>query len=178
MRARNSPLFQLMLEKDIWPGGEPETIAFGTALKLHRKAVLIGRLRRFWANLTGSSYRLVDLDTLKADEPIYGWRYDGVQVVHIDQIVGSEMRCDEFDKCFYPLCSHDSSRWLSAAIVSQLGLPAPPIEVIRLGSKFYAQSGFYQISVARVNGQRRIKAYVTHLDVARSINGKEGVKNG
>jgi hypothetical protein len=178
MQARNSPLFQVMLEEDIWPSGEPETIAFGTALKLHRKAILLGRLRRFWAKLTGSSYRLVDLDTLKADEPIYGWRYIGVQVVHIDQIVGSEMRCDEFDRYFYPLHSHDSSRWLSAAIVSQLGLPALPIEVVRLGSRFYAQSGFYQISVARVNGQKRLKAYVTHLDIARRMIDEEGVKNG
>jgi hypothetical protein len=166
MRTRQSPLLQALIENWVWSDSTPEMRELSAALRLHRKAVLLGRLGRLWSSLTRSDRNLVVLNALEGNGPLKGWRYVGLQEVPISQIVGSDKRCEDFDRDYYPLPSHDPSRWLNIALTQQMGMPQPPIDVIQVGTMFFVQSGHYHISVARAMGHQVMKAYVTRWVVA------------
>lgn len=166
MRDRQSPLLQALVDNWAWSDSQPELSELNAALRLHRKAVLLGRLGRIWSSIMRSERALVVLNTLAGNEPIEGWRYAGLQDVPISQIAGSDSRCEEFDRDFYPLPSHDPSRWLNIALSQQMGKPQPPIDVIQMGTMYFVQSGHYHVSVSRVMGRQVMEAYVTRWMVA------------
>jgi hypothetical protein len=134
-----------------------------TVIPIYWKARFLGWLRRTWSNLTGSDHRLLHLDKLNAKASVSSWRYVGIQNVLINQIIGCESPCAEFDRAFYPTPSHDKSRWLHAAIAKRLGRSEPPIELIHTPRGYFVQTGEYQISVARASGESTMPAYVTSL---------------
>ncbi len=135
------------------------------ALKLHRKACMQGRLRSIWSSLAGVERRLMDLNNLRQSTTLIAWRYVGMQEVAIDRIVGSEGFCDVFDDAFYPLRGHDEIRWLQTAAGSLAKSEFPPIEVVQVDSNFYAQTGQYQVSVARALGMKSIAAFVASWEI-------------
>jgi len=160
----------------MWSSEEPDEGIVSAAKRLYWKARALSWLGRVWAFFTRREHRLVDLKTIKAEKPVFGWRYIGVQDIQIDQIVGSEKWCDDFDKAFNPVQYHDKARWLTIATNRLKGIYEPPVELVQIGSQFFAQSGQYQISVTRVMGEKVIKAYVTRWDVF-SRSGKDYINN-
>lgn len=139
--------------------------ALAEALKLHRKACALGWLRRRWGFLFGKDFQLVDLNSITEKKLLLGWGYAGYQEVSIDRIIGSERHSDEFDEAFSPLPPHETERWLYIAVRLLRKEQVPPIEVIQVGSRYFAQSGLYRISVERAMGKKTIKAYVTYWDI-------------
>ncbi len=159
-----SPSFENKNNLASWPPyGERFKRTQRTVMPLYWKARFLGWLRRTWSFLMGSDHRLLILDQLNARVSVSSWRYVGIQNVLIDQIIGCESPCNEFDRAFYPTPSHDKSRWLHVAIGKQLGKTEPPIELIHTPRGYFVQTGKYQISVARANGVRAMQAYVTSL---------------
>lgn len=154
-----------VVEQDHWDDRKPEALAVGMALWLYLRARLVGLLNRAWAKLTSVDQRLVDLDSLCDGEPLNGWRYAGIQRVPLERIAGSVGKCSGFDKDFYPLPQHDRHRWLRTAVAQWMGMEEPPIEMIQIGSRYYAQAGQYQISVAKALRKTEVTAYVTNWDV-------------
>jgi hypothetical protein len=146
-----------------WPYREQLKRAQRTVMHLYWKARFLGWLRRITSILMGSDRRLLILDPLNASVSVSSWRYVGIQNVLIDQIIGCESPCTEFDGAFYPTPSHDKARWLHVAIARRLSKPDPPIELIHTSRGYFVQTGKYQISVARARGERTIQAYVTSL---------------
>jgi hypothetical protein len=154
----------------LWSVVEPDDPTLSKALELYYKARFQGLLQKAWAYITGGDRGLVDLNLIKSEKFIYSWRYIGVRDVQINQIVGSEKLCNTFDKAFYPVRSQDEARWLIVAISKLNGAQSPPIDLVQIGSQYFAQNGQYQISVTRAMGQKAIKAYVTRWDISeRSI---------
>jgi hypothetical protein len=139
------------------------------AQKLHRKARMWSWARRCIGSLSGIDRSLADLNSLRYSAVLLGWSYVGVQEVAIDRVVGSEGFCDEFDSRFYPLPGHDELRWLETAIGYLSGSRMPVIETIQVDSVYYAQTGQYQLSVARAQGWKMITAYVTSWDVQDKV---------
>ena len=130
------------------------------AQQLYQRAYTLGWLDKMWAALTGQSHHLLNLAEIEANDAV-GNRYSaGVQAVPICQIRGSQGRCDDFDRNFYPLQDHLKSRWLRVAMARQLGLALPPVELIQVGHIYFVRDGHHRISVAKTLGQLEINAEV------------------
>jgi hypothetical protein len=84
-----------------------------------------------------------------------------LRLVPLAQIVGSEGRCGDFDRDFYPLHDHNRSRWLRIATARQKGIGLPPVDLVQVGDVYFVQDGHHRISVARAFGQADIEARVT-----------------
>jgi hypothetical protein len=89
-----------------------------------------------------------------------------LQVVLLDQIVGSEGRYQEFDRAFFPRQSRTRNRWISLASASYEQSPLPPVELYQVGAAYFVRDGNHRISVARARGQEFIDAYVTEMELA------------
>ena len=84
----------------------------------------------------------------------------GIQLVALDQIQGSQGRCRDFDRAFYPRQHHNQSRWLQVATVRALGIALPPVALVQVGNIYFVRDGHHRISVARALGQTEIEAEV------------------
>ena len=120
-----------------------------------------GRARQVWATLRGQSMRLLDLSRVASASTIGDRRAAGVQIVPIDQIRGSEGRCEDFDCAFHPLREYTEERWVSVARAQLRGIGLPPVELIQLGKVYFVRDGHHRISVAAALGQQEVDAVVT-----------------
>jgi len=144
----------------------------GAARQLYGRAWLAGWLSRTWARLTGQTTHLLTLaeaTTVQASGNCYsaGW-----QLVPIDRIQGSQGRCLDFDRYFYPQRDHLKSRWLGVAAAQKLGVALPPVELIQVGDIYFVRDGHHRISVAKAMGQLEINAEVRVWEVKEN-----GIKN-
>jgi hypothetical protein len=121
------------------------------------------------ARLTGRGGRLLDLAAVTASCTIHNRHYAGIQTVPIEQIRGSEGRCNDFDANFHLLQKQTSSRWQSIESAQQRGVPLPPVELICVGDVYFVRDGHHRISVAAALGQQYIDAEVIVWQVDRSL---------
>ena len=126
------------------------------AMKLFDNLRNKARRQNWLASLTGRAQRMAQLDATTRTG-----RYEGIQLIPLKQIDGSENRIDEFDAQFRPLADHIEQRWVSVATAYLRGTPLPPIEVLRRGDSYYVRDGHHRISVYRAFGQNSIEAEVT-----------------
>lgn len=139
---------------------ETAQLASRDARRLYERVWLSGRLSRLWARLTGQPSHLLTLAEVTAD-PAAGNCYSaGWQLVPISQIQGSQGRCLDFDRHFYPRRDHLSNRWMGVAAAHLLGVALPPVELIRVGDIYFVRDGHHRISVAKALGQLEINAEV------------------
>ncbi|MFN8458177.1 MAG: hypothetical protein U0401_26590 [Anaerolineae bacterium] len=137
------------------------------AQQLYQRAYTWGWLDRLWAGLTGQSRELLTLAHVEADEVI-GNRYSaGLQTVPLNQIKGSQSRCRDFDRHFYPLHDHLAGRWIRVATAWYLGLELPPVELVQVGEFYFVRDGHHRISVAKAFGQTEILAEVRVWEINR-----------
>ncbi|HEY47887.1 MAG TPA: hypothetical protein G4O14_14040 [Anaerolineae bacterium] len=172
MHVTKPYLYHKAIRECLWSLKEPDDPALPRALELYWKARIRGRLMKAWSSFTGGDRGLIDLNSIKIKKFVYSWRYVGVRDVQINKIVGSEGLCGTFDRAFYPLRAQDEARWLSVALSKLNGSHTPPIDLVQIASRYFAQNGQYHISVARAMGQKVIKAYVTRWDVSERSVGK------
>ncbi len=124
----------------------------------HRARIaLVGSL------LSGRSRRLNDLRIVncKGSEQ----RFVGLRTVSIAAVRGSEGRCTDFDRDFYPLKGSTQDRWINVFMAMRSGLPLPPVTLIKVRDIYFVRDGHHRISVARVLGQVEVDAEVTEWDV-------------
>ena len=127
------------------------------------KANSRGRIRKIIGAFTGRPSRLLDLDRIAKGKKIRSRSFAGTHTVHIDQIKGSEGRCQDFDHDFNPLKSHCRDRWVSVALAWQYGVCLPVVDLIKVGDMYIVRDGHHRISVARYMGAKYIDAQVTEL---------------
>ena len=139
------------------------------AESLYASARRAGRARQIWAKLRGQQNQLLDLTTVTASCTIGDRRAAGTRIVPIQQIRGSEGRCEDFDAAFRPLKAHTEDRWLSVAKANLRGRGLPPIELIQLGDAYFVRDGHHRISVAAALGQQEIDAVVTVWHVTTPV---------
>ena len=134
---------------------------YGETLEaLYTRTYRRGRLGRAWSALSGCPSRLRALSEVDTDA-ICARCDAGLQTVRIDDVCGSEGRCNDFDRDFRPLQDHSERRWLSVARARQEGKSLPPVELVQVGEVYYCLDGHHRISVARAFGQPEIEATVT-----------------
>jgi hypothetical protein len=118
------------------------------------------------ASLTQRSSDLINLTELETNSRVENRYSAGIQMVAIDQIQGSQGRCRDFDRAFYPRQDHSENRWLRVATARELGMALPPVELVQVGNIYFVRDGHHRISVARALGQTEIEAEVRVWQVA------------
>ncbi len=124
------------------------------------------RLVRLREALTRRSERLLDLQEMEPQLTVLGRAYAGIRTVEIDDIRGSEGRCEDFDVHFYPRKDHNRSRWIGIYLARQQDVPLPAVKLIEICDTYFVRDGHHRISVARLAGQKSIEADVIVWRVA------------
>ena len=133
------------------------TVQRGAFRSLFNKAASRAKWRRFLARLNGRSTHLQSVKTTHKN----GNRLlSGIQQIAIDNIIGSEGRCQDFDNQFLPLQTHSRERWVSIAVARHNRYALPPVELIHTDAGYFVRDGHHRISVARAFGQATIEAVV------------------
>lgn len=127
---------------------------------LYQRAYTWGWWGKFWAKLTGQPCDLINLTELGVSGQVSNRYHDGLKAVPLNQIQGSEGRCRDFDRHFYPLCDHLAPRWIRVATAWRLGLELSPVELVQVGEVYFVRDGHHRISVAKAFGQTEILAEV------------------
>ena len=71
----------------------------------------------------------------------------GIQVIPLDQIVGSVDKVKDFDRRFRPTSDRSRQRWQRLAEKSRMGEYLPPIDVYKLGNLYFVIDGHHRVSV-------------------------------
>ena len=87
----------------------------------------------------------------------------GLQVVELDEIVGSVDRARDFDRRFRPTSGRSRGRWEQIAAAARRGESLPPVDLLRVGELYFVRDGHHRVSVARALGRQDIDAYVTEV---------------
>lgn len=86
--------------------------------------------------------------------------YRGLQIVPINQIVGSMDRFQDFDRAFLPRRKHTAGRWKSIDRAFYNDVTLPPIQLYKVGDIYFVKDGNHRVSVARQRGADFIDAEV------------------
>ena len=135
---------------------QTNTRSTDSGLAQFKAALMRGWLKRIVAALVG---RNRDLRHLSQSVKI-SRRLAGVQMIAVQEIVGSEDRSGDFDIDFNPLRESLCDRWLSVFSARQRGVSLPPIELVRGPDGFYVRDGHHRLSVARALRQDYVEAIV------------------
>jgi hypothetical protein len=84
----------------------------------------------------------------------------GVQVIPVDQIVGSVDRVREFDPKFRPRTGLSRQRFERIDEAVRRGQPLPPIDVYRIGDIYFVRDGHHRVAVHRALDLAEIEADV------------------
>lgn len=84
----------------------------------------------------------------------------GIQVIPLEEIVGSEGRSQDFDNQFWPLKEHSRDRWVNIAQAMRSGAPLPPVQLVQTAGGYAVRDGHHRLSVARAYGRTVIEAEI------------------
>src|SRR3954453_13798578 len=88
----------------------------------------------------------------------------GLQVVPLQQVVGSVDRTVDFDRGFRPTSPRLRSRWERIAAAQRRGESMPPVSLFKVGDLYFVRDGHHRVSVAKSLGRPDIDAYVTEVE--------------
>ena len=89
--------------------------------------------------------------------------YQGMKVIPIDKIVGSEGRYKDFDNHFFPKSNFLKQRWERVDEAAIKDIILPPIKVYELSGVYFVRDGNHRVSVAKSRGTEFIDAEVVSL---------------
>ena len=98
----------------------------------------------------------------------------GIQLIPLDQIVGSVDKVKDFDRRFRPTSDRSRQRWQRLAEKTRMGEYLPPIDVYKLGNLYFVIDGHHRVSVARAQGATDIEAAVTEIETVLDTEGIGG----
>lgn len=136
--------------------GNPTMVssAFG---QMFHKAASRAKWRRFLALFNGRSTQLQSLQLRSHNRSN---QIPTVEDIDLDDIIGSEGRCQDFDNQFWPLQKHNRDRWINIALARYKEQTLPPIQLVHATNGYFVRDGHHRISVARALGQATIEAEV------------------
>jgi hypothetical protein len=140
---------------------QAERLAMAGQLSYER-ARLKGAITRLVGAAVGKSATLDSWAEAKHKHGIkcFGSRHGRLQSVPVAAIVGSVDRHTEFDHNFNPLLLSSRHRWrrIYQAMMSDVALP--PVQLYKLGNRYYVRDGHHRVSVAKFCGIEYIDAEV------------------
>lgn len=117
--------------------------------------------------------RLLNFHEIKSLLRPQGEIYRGMQVVDLENIIGSEGRYRDFNAAFLPKSDHVRSRWESVDKAHIQDVILPPIKLYKVGGYFFVRDGNHRVSVARMQGVAAIDAEVTELKTQYKLDGQQ-----
>jgi hypothetical protein len=136
------------------------------ALKDYEEARSRANRQRILSYILRRRNNLLSLDELTKCVQITNQHSLGIQVVPIEQIVGSLGRTRDFDNQFQPLGDHTQWRWISVMKAMYRDTALPPVELVKAGDSYFVVDGHHRISVARQREQLYIEAHVTEVELS------------
>src|ERR1700754_2877073 len=94
----------------------------------------------------------------------------GLQVVRLEDIVGTVDRAADFDRGFRPTTQRLRSRWERIAAAQRRGEAMPPVSLFKVGELYFVRDGHHRVSVAKSQGRDDIDAYVTEVTTKRRLS--------
>lgn len=147
-------------------GGFPSPLTIGDhqAREAFDRALRRGRWQYRFARLSGRAPGLERFDSVRRGCGALLPRPQRREDIPLAAISGSVGRSGDYTAAFLPRIEQDERRWSAVyrrMVDSLEGLP--PIEVIRLGDRYYVADGHHRVSVARWLGHGSIEAFVTEV---------------
>lgn len=152
------------------PTGFPRMDVENDFLRVRRRqalARLAHRLRREPDDVN----LILPFDEVVAALGVRGERYLGLQSIRLNTVVGTVDSTRDFDRYFRPTSSRVRERWERLALAQARGEPMPPIDVYRVGDLHFVRDGHHRVSIAIVQRQSVIDAYVTEVLTVVSARG-------
>ncbi len=115
--------------------------------------------------------RLLNFHDIRSLLRPQGEIYRGMQVVDIENIIGSEGRYRDFNAAFLPKSEHVRSRWESVDKAHIQDVILPPIQLYKVGGWYFVRDGNHRVSVARMQDVHSIDAEVTELKTQYKLDG-------
>lgn len=144
---------------------EKDIVTYRQAMDDFRKARTKSAMQRFWAGIKGKSLDLLPYDEISSKLNAVSQTDRGLQVVRLQDIIGSVGRTDDFDRNFLPLRDSDLHRWASVKtlMTSPLAPGLPPVHLYKIGDVYFVLDGNHRVSISKQMGLEDIEAYVTEL---------------
>lgn len=117
--------------------------------------------------------KLLNFHEIKSLLRPQGEIYRGMQVVDLENIIGSEGRYRDFNAAFLPKSDHVRSRWESVDKAHIQDVILPPIKLYKVGTYYFVRDGNHRVSVARMQGVMAIDAEVTELKTQYKLDGQQ-----
>lgn len=117
--------------------------------------------------------RLLNFHEIKSLLRPQGEIYRGMQVVDLENIIGSEGRYRDFNAAFLPKSDHTRTRWESVDKAHIQDVILPPIKLYKVGNYYFVRDGNHRVSVARMQGVMAIDAEVTELKTQYKLDGQQ-----
>ena len=120
---------------------EKDIVTYRQAMDDFRKARTKSAMQRFWAGIKGKSLDLLTYDEISSKLKAVSQTDRGLQVVRLQDIIGSVGRTDDFDRNFLPLRDSDLHRWASVKtlMTSPLAPGLPPVHLYNIGDVYRAE---------------------------------------
>lgn len=103
---------------------------------------------------------LVSLADVQDRVTMEGESYRGLQVVPVENIVGSVDRFRDFDRNFLPKRRNTARRWQNIDRAWYQDVVLPPIQLYKVGDVYFVKDGNHRVSVAKERGVEYIDAEV------------------
>lgn len=148
------------------PGKQYISEARGEWESARRKA----RMAQFHFSVPGVQLGLHDFNDISAHLGLHHAIYRGVQLIPLDQIVGSVGRYQDFTGAFLPVDEGMRHRWerVAAVYLDPTSGGVPPIELYKVGTSYFVKDGNHRVSVARQLDLEDIEAYVWEYQITDS----------
>lgn len=133
------------------------------AIEKYKRNLTQAQIEDLLSLVTGENTDLVSYDEVAKRVRARQQVEAGIQVIPLEQIVGSVGRYRDFTRSFLPRAGANAERWanLDAAMNSLEGFP--PVELFKIGDVYFVRDGNHRLSVAHANGLSHIEAYVTEV---------------
>ena len=128
--------------------------------------------RAVLATLTGRARHLLPVERVLAAAGQEGRWSGGIQEIPLDRIAGSAgaaAKAEDFDIAFLPVNRRLRDRWTRIYRAMTEGEELPPIDVYKVGDRYYVIDGHHRVSVARSLGRSSLPGRVTEVQTRAPI---------
>lgn len=156
---------------------ENSTAGMNVSSQAFENARFISLLKNLKYLLIGRNNELLSFEKIKKGFGLYKQASLRVQVVPVEDIVGSFDRYRDFDKFFLPKKNHLQYRWAHIHNLLVRDVILPPVKLYKVSEIYFVVDGNHRVSVSKKIGVRFIDAevieFLTDANITREMDPKD-----
>lgn len=156
---------------------ENSTAGMNVSSQAFENARFISLLKNLKYLLIGRNNELLSFEKIKKGFGLYKQASLRVQVVPVEDIVGSFERYRDFDKFFLPKKNHLQYRWAHIHNLLVRDVILPPVKLYKVSEIYFVVDGNHRVSVSKKIGVRFIDAevieFLTDANITREMDPKD-----